>query len=89
MKDLPLPPRELAAKAAAANRHFLYVDELRTAALPSNGDSFMIGKALYVFMVDDGTPEDGVSSIAPVALPLGMPNARYRRVTVRFPFLKS
>lgn len=79
MKDIPLSPRELAAKAAAARKNVTTRLSLRTQPRPDAGASYMVEKMLYVWFPEDRTTHDAYHSIA---LLLAEKEAgRFRRVT--------
>jgi len=84
MKDLPLSVPELKAKANAARTDVQDVAALGLLPIPAPGTSFRIDKMIYVWVPGDVTAPDGASSIKSAAAAAG----RYRRVTLRMPFMK-
>lgn len=83
MKDIVLNVAELSIKAGAARRDVVDLSLLRKIAVPEDGASFMVPRALYIFVASDRTADDGVSSVRPESIPVSEPG-RYRRAALSF-----
>lgn len=78
MNDFALNAPELIAKGRAARTDVADLSTLRKIAVPADGSSFLIEKTLYIFIADDKTEDDGVSSIRSESIPASKPG-RFRR----------
>lgn len=83
MKDLVLSVSELTAKAKAARIDVADVESLRAISVPAEGASFMVSRILFVWMPQDLTSDDGITSVKPSSLPASTAG-RYRRATFNF-----
>jgi transcriptional regulator of met regulon len=81
MKGIPLKISELAEKGRTARTDVANVDALRKIAVPDNGSSFRVEKTLYVFVSDDLTDDDAISSIRSESIPASKPG-RFRRAAL-------
>jgi hypothetical protein len=78
MKDIALSASELTSKGRAARTDVGDLESLRKIAMPADGSSFLVQRTLYIFVADDRTDDDGVSSIRPKSVPAFKPG-RFRR----------
>lgn len=85
MKDIYLSVSDLKERAKNARKDVESVDALRQRT-PSLGESIFIGKKLFVWIPEDSTTDDGVTSVRPTSITETGPG-RYRRATVLFPLI--
>jgi hypothetical protein len=78
MKDIALRASELISKGRAARTDVADLGSLRKIVVPADGSSFLVQRTLYIFVADDRTDDDGVSSIRPENVPAFKPG-RFRR----------
>lgn len=78
MSEHRIALKDLACKAKAARKDVADVAGLRKQALLSPGASFLVQKTLFVFVPEDLTPDDGVTSVRPESISEGSPG-RFRR----------
>lgn len=78
MKYLALNVSDLVEKVKSARNDVQDLGSLRKIAVPVDGTSFLIEKALYVFVAGDRSEDDGTSSVKPESVSASKPG-RYRR----------
>lgn len=78
MKHIALGVQDLIVKVRQARVDVESLEELRKIGVPEDGASFMIQRVLYIFIADDKTDDDGLSSIRSESIPAFKPG-RFRR----------
>lgn len=81
MKDIAFGVRDLIEKVREARVGVESVGQLRKIAVPEDGTSFMVQKVPYIFVADDKTDDDGISSIRPDSIPASK-GGRYLRAMI-------
>jgi hypothetical protein len=83
MKHLFLNVSDLIAKVKSARQDVPDIEALRKVGVPGDGTSFMIKRAIYIFMAGDRTEDDGNSSVRPDSISPSKAG-RYRRGAMSF-----
>jgi hypothetical protein len=84
MNTLVLLPKDFKSKFTSARKDVPDVPSLRQQMPPAEGSSFIVSQTLFVWKSADKTPDDGLDSIRPSAVPQEHPG-RFRRVTFGIP----
>jgi len=81
MRDIGFMPRDYAAKMKAARTDIPDLASLKKLNGVDPGTAFLFGRSMFVWLPNDTTPDDGVTSLRPEGLPPAAAG-RYRRATV-------